>query len=106
MKARAARDWTAWCATLSARLVEDTENEAKLLGLGPSCPKGRAAEAKSVPSSTFENTLGGPIAALRVKEEKGYALYHGTDGKNYVIEMKHEEDGSWKVDGYAPILLQ
>jgi hypothetical protein len=38
----------------------------------------------------------GPIDALRVEGDRGYALYHGTKGKDYVMAMKKEDD-EWKV---------
>lgn len=101
LEARAALDWEGWCASLSARLVFDSEEEAKILKVEPICPKVRAVEARSFPKSFFANTMSGPIGALRIGNKKSYALYHGSDGKDYSVMMLHEDVG-WKVDSYAP----
>ena len=50
------------------------------------------------------DTLSGEIAALRVKGDQAYALYHGNDGKDYAMPME-EEDGEWKVGALVTIEL-
>jgi hypothetical protein len=42
------------------------------------------------------DSLEGPIAVLRMKGNKGYALYHGTNHIDYAMLMV-KEAGQWKV---------
>jgi hypothetical protein len=62
------------------------------------CPKSlkTLAEPLSNSKKARTNTLSGPIAALRVKGSKGFALYHGNDGNDYAMPME-KEGGKWLV---------
>lgn len=94
LKARAAADFSAQCATLSGKVIQGIRGAAN----PQECPKGlkKAAQPLSATKEIRADTLKGPIAALRVSGTHGYGLYHGTDGKNYAVPLE-KEDGGWKV---------
>lgn len=96
LKARAAHDWATQCATLSAPLVKEFEERGVYFNVGKSCPNALKNEASRVRKATLANSMTGPIDALRVKGDRGFALYHGAKGKNYAMRMALE-DGDWKV---------
>jgi len=104
LKAREAKDWAGQCASLSAQVVKRVENEGPALGAKPGCAAHLEEQASSAPSILFKDTLTGQIAALRVKGNSASALFHGNDGKNYLMPMRME-DGEWKVDSLTLILL-
>jgi hypothetical protein len=51
-----------------------------------------------------EDTLSGEIAALRVEGKQAWALFHGSDGKDWAMPME-EEGGNWKVGGIIVLEL-
>jgi hypothetical protein len=94
LKARAAAKFVAQCKTLNAKAIEEIPG-AK----GPrDCAKALEKFAKPLSSSKLvrKDTLSGPITALRVKGNRGVALYHGNDGKDYALTMA-KEGGVWKI---------
>jgi hypothetical protein len=100
MEARAAGDWAKQCATLSPRATKSLEEENAERGEAQgSCAKDLEfqGEPKSQTASIRANTMTGPIDALRIKGDRGYALYHGAKGKDYAMPME-KVDGEWKVD--------
>ncbi len=93
-EARASAQFTAQCKTLNMKAIEEIPGA-----------KGRRDCAKSLrkfaePLSSSElvrrDTLSGPITAMRIKGNQGFALYHGNDGKDYVQPLE-KEGGSWRV---------
>jgi hypothetical protein len=95
--ARAAGKWAAQCATLAAALVTQIEKSGALLTAAGGCPKVLETQAGPLPESARANNMAGPVAALRVKGGiNGFAFYHGTDGKDYVIPLI-KQGGEWKV---------
>jgi hypothetical protein len=97
LEAREAEDWEAQCETLAAPLIKGIEEAGTTLGAGKGCPAGLEAQAAPVPPPARANTLTGPIDAFRVVGgNRGFALYHGTKGKDYVMPMA-KEGGEWKV---------
>jgi hypothetical protein len=98
LKARASGDWAAQCATLTAGRIRAVEATGKSFGAGRGCVSSLKAQAEPLSQTkAFRvNTLIGPIDVLRVKGSIGYALYHGTQHKDYAMPMK-KEDGGWKV---------
>lgn len=98
LKARAAGDWATQCATLTQGSIEKLRADAPNIGGGKRCPGElkAAAEPLSVSKAVRADTLTGSIAVLRVKGKKAYALYHGTEHKDYAMEME-KEGGEWKV---------
>lgn len=98
LQARAAGDWSTQCSSLTASAKKEVEEGAALQGVISGCAK--ELEAQAEPASQTKairaNTMTGPIAVLRIKGNKGFALYHGTKGKDYAIPME-KEGGEWKV---------
>jgi hypothetical protein len=95
MRARAAADWKGQCETLVKPLVEKIEGSGSVVGAS-GCAKALEVQAKPVPASARANTMTGPIDAFRIGFNRGFAFYHGTKGKDYVIPM-YKEGGKWKV---------
>jgi hypothetical protein len=96
-QARAAADFAAQCTTLSAKEI------AKVVGSEKGASAAQCVEkleelAKPLASSEAarKDRLGGSIAAMRVKGNRGYALFHGTDGKDWVMPLE-KEGPVWKV---------
>ena len=93
LQARADGEWATQCDTLTTARVTNVKEAG-----GGSCAsalKGQAlplSESKAVRA----NTMDGPIDALRVEGNRGFALYHGKNGKDYAMPMKKEDD-EWKV---------
>ncbi len=98
MAARGARDWGAACRELTAAAYQPLEGA---LGPGSGCPATLAAVAKRLQPSAWDNTMTGPIAALRREEDHGFALYHGSGGSDYFVQMSRE-GGDWKVAALEP----
>jgi hypothetical protein len=89
LRARQARDWATQCATLSVKARQGTKTVAK-------CAVLLGREGKAVPKSVLKNNMAGAVAAFRVKDDFGYALYHGKDKNNWAMPMEREH-GEWKV---------
>jgi hypothetical protein len=94
LKAREAAAFETQCQTLSLKAIHTVPggNNRKV------CPAALKKLATPLSKSTKarKDTLSGPIAAMRVKEGEGYALWHGSDGKDYSVQLE-KEGGSWKV---------
>lgn len=95
LKARGAHDWAGQCSTLSSTAVNAVE-ESPVAKKGGGCAKNLEAQGKEAPKEILEDNLKGSVVAFRVKGTKGYALYHGTDKKDWAMPME-EEGGAWKV---------
>lgn len=95
LEARASRDWASQCSTLVAALIKQIE-ESNSLSAATGCAKALAAVAAPATPSALANTMTGPIDALRVSGTQGFAFWHGTGGKDYVIPL-FKEGGEWKV---------
>jgi hypothetical protein len=100
LAARASADFTTQCETLSKSgiaLIPGAKNHAD-------CPSQlkREAEPLSKSQEAREDTFPGSIAAFRVEGTRGWALYHGNDGKDYALSMEKEGD-SWKVASVVTI---
>jgi hypothetical protein len=106
LKARETEDWAGQCASLTAAHVKQMEELAAERSIGNRCPEGVGSEAEPIEGTEAlrADTLSGSIAALRVEGDRGYALYHGDDGKNYAMAMRRE-GGHWKVASLTTINL-
>jgi hypothetical protein len=97
LKAREAGDWAKQCTTLGPHELRTIE-ETSLLADKTDCAGN--LEENGLPIAETEglraDTMTGPIDALRVKGDRGYALYHGAKGKDYAIRME-KVGGRWKV---------
>jgi len=100
LKARQAADFGTQCATLSKQGIAEIPGAKGQ----QNCPQAlkKFAEPLSATKEVRKNTLSGPITAMRVKGSKGYALYHGNDGKDYAMPME-EEGGNWKVSSLTTV---
>jgi hypothetical protein len=94
LEARADGDFVTQCETLSAKAIAKIPGAKNRADCATQLK--RAADPLSKTKAIREDTLKGSIAELRIKGEKGYALYHGTDGQDYAIPLE-KEDGNWKV---------
>jgi hypothetical protein len=94
LKARAASDFATQCQTLSLAAIKKVP-EAKTRKDCPQALK-EFASPLSESAKARKDTLSGPIDAMRVKGNKGWALYHGNDGKDYGLALE-KEGSTWKV---------
>lgn len=94
LEAREAADFKTQCETLNMAAIKEVPGAKTRAGCSAALKK--LAEPLAKTKEIRKDTLSGSIAALRVKGEKGYALYHGNDGKNYAVPLE-KEGGAWKV---------
>lgn len=105
-EARQAANFAAQCATLGKRGMEAVFG----LGKGNEDPSKCAAALEKIAKPLSQskgvrkNTLSGEIAALRVRGDQAFALYHGNDGSDYAVPLE-KEDGEWKVGSLITIGL-
>ncbi len=106
LDARASGDWATVCDQMAAtarKPIEGVGARAAQLQ-GKDCAELLGALAGGTPPSSRANTLSDGVDSLRVERDRGLALYHGTDGTDYFIQML-EEDGEWKVGALSPTEL-
>lgn len=100
-KAREAGEWAKQCASLSPGAIENVKEIASTQGGGDGGGCAKELEFRAQPlkltKGLRENTLTGPIDALRFNGNRAYALFHGPKGRNYAMRME-KVDGEWKVD--------
>jgi hypothetical protein len=108
MGARAERNWKKDCSYFSRTFVKELTADAHGVTNGrvKTCPQALAYFKKAA-SGTYVNTMGEPIASLRVgvwegQEDQGYAQYHGNDGKDWIVAVERE-GGKWLVAKAAPM---
>lgn len=101
--ARSKGDWEAVCGYMAAAALKPLEQFAARAPQfkGKECPDLLEALTGPAPASTRASTIGDGIDSLRFEGERGFALYHGTDGKDYFLPLV-KEDGEWKVGALAP----
>lgn len=100
--ARADANFAVQCATLSKEVAEKVQATAHVASNGKKAPKGCLGRLKEMATplanskEAREDRLSGPIPAMRVEGKKAFALFHGTDGKNWVMPLE-KEGGKWRV---------
>jgi hypothetical protein len=103
MRARAAENWAEDCKYLfpsyRKRLVADAHNVSN--GKADNCAQALDYFGEAA-SGDLVDTLSGQIDSFRVREGKGYAQYHGNDGKDWIVPMNKFE-GHWRVSNATPI---
>jgi hypothetical protein len=94
LKARAAGNFSTQCQTLSLAAIKKVPEATSR----KDCPAALKEFASPLPETAQarKDTLTGPIDAMRVKGDKGWALYHGNDGKDYGLPLE-KEGSTWKV---------
>ena len=107
MAAREAHDLEPQCSSLTAGAIKRAEEEAAFREPGPGCEPNleELGTPWSITKEIRENTMTGPIDALRVKGDRAWALYHGAKGKDYAVKMEKEDD-EWKVDSLTTTELR
>ncbi len=97
LTAREKADFATQCKTLGKRALEAFLGQAKK-DQRSKCQKElkKLAEPLSSTKQIRSDTLAGEIAALRIKGDQAWALYHGSDGKDNAMPMERE-GGVWKV---------
>ncbi|MEZ5076432.1 MAG: hypothetical protein R2725_03205 [Solirubrobacterales bacterium] len=103
MKARARADSRVACANLAEVAYRDVANQVAAAA-GADCIAVVDALDRQIPASARANTMTGPIGDLRVGGGRAFALYHGSAGVDYTIQMTRE-GGSWKVAALVPFEL-
>ena len=103
-RARAAKQWTKDCSYFSRRYAKELTLDANNVTNGrvKTCPQALSYFGYKASGDVKNVNLEGQIDSLRVSRNKGYAQYHGTDGKDWIIPVERE-NGEWKIGIAAPI---
>jgi len=103
LRARENGDWAGVCSYLAVATLKPLDQFAERAPQfkGKDCAELLEALTASVPPSARVSTIGGGIDSFRFQGDRGFALYHGTDGKDYFIPLV-KEGGEWKIGGLAP----
>jgi hypothetical protein len=106
LETREAGEWIGQCATLNKTGMREIPGFPGVAGEVKECAKllKKFASPVSATKKVREDQLQGSISVLRVKGEKGYALFHGKDGNDYALGLE-KEGGAWKVSAVNTILL-
>jgi hypothetical protein len=106
VRARAAGDWETVCAHMSATTLQPVEKMAQSIPQykGKGCAEILVLLTGEAPESFRASSIKGGIDSLRVKGDRAFALYRGTDGENYWVPLI-KEGGQWKVGLLAPRTL-
>lgn len=99
MAARAAEDWERACTIVVPSTVDGME---RLVVPGGGCVATLTAFAEGLAPGAWDDTMTGPIDSLRVKDVNAFALYHGTGGTDYFVQMTTQFGGVWKVAALEP----
>lgn len=102
MDARADGDWEKACAYLADSTVEPLRDLASQGAQQKSqdCPEIFEALTKGSSASDRASTIETEVGSFRFEGDRGFALFHGTDGMDYVLPFV-KEDGEWKVAAIA-----
>lgn len=98
MAARGTQNWPTACAQMTPKAIASLERFA---GVGRGCVATFAAFYPHLAPGSWDNTMTGPITTLRAD---GFAIYHGTTGRDYGMPMV-KEGGGWKVAAVGPIAV-
>lgn len=94
LQARQAADFQTQCETLDLKAIKEIPDAKGHEDCAAKLKK--LAEPLSSTKETRTDALSGSIAAFRVKGNRGFALFHGNDGKNYAVPLE-KEGGGWKI---------
>jgi hypothetical protein len=93
LSARAAGEWAAACAQMSAQVQQQL---AMLAGETGTCPRAYAKLAERIPAPARADPLTAGLTALRVESPHAFALFYGPGEQRYMMPLE-EEGGAWKV---------
>ncbi|MDQ3724336.1 MAG: hypothetical protein M3335_00355 [Actinomycetota bacterium] len=104
MKARAAGQRAVECKYLDPNNVESTVKAASFQEQRKvtSCGEGLSVLSRNGYRGPPANNMTGPIDSLRIGEGRGYAQYHGNDGRDWIVPVR-KVDGEWKISSLDPI---
>jgi len=105
MRARAAKEWAKDCSYFSQRFSRLITEDANTVTNGrvKTCPEALAFFGPEASGDFKNNSFGeGPVDSLRIADGKGYAQYHGNDGKDWVVPVDQEQ-GRWLVANAKPL---
>jgi hypothetical protein len=100
LKARETADFATQCETLSTKAITNIPGAKGRSDCVAALKK--FAEPLAKTKNARKDTLTGLIAAMRVKGDSGWGLYHGNDGKDYAVALE-QEGGIWKVGSVVTI---
>jgi hypothetical protein len=105
-RAREQPNFGVQCTTLDAATIQEVVKAADNQLASSTCARALKILAEPLPDTEIAraDTLAGPIAVLRVRADKGYAFYHGNDGRDHLMPLTKEE-GRWKVGALLTIEL-
>jgi len=103
LDARAEADWSRACVYLGSNVKGQLQAVVAKAPQykGKGCGAVLGAFSAGLPTVARVNTMTNGLGSLRVDGDRGFALYHGSEGIDYFIPMS-KEDGVWKVGGLAP----
>jgi len=103
MRAREAEDFEKACSQYSRPYAAEMFRDANDVSGGKvkNCAQALAYFGPKALGQNYENNLTGPVDSLRIEEGRGYAQYHGNDGRDWVLSVERE-DGKWWVALSAP----
>ena len=104
LRARATHDWDEDCRHLSWETVNYAITSATTLGqrMVRDCGKALAIIAAKGPDVSRRYNMAGSVASLRLEEGRGYAQYHGDEGRDWIVPVR-QENGVWKISALDPI---
>jgi hypothetical protein len=100
--ARVRGDWAEACSYMHAKIAAQagrlgsTVTGKHITG----CPQGLAAVTRG--GETPRDNLKSGVASLRIQAGRGYAQYHGKEGRDWVLAVRREH-GTWKIADFFPI---
>jgi hypothetical protein len=102
-RARVAKNWRRDCSYLSQAYIDNLVTDAEGVSKGEATTCVSALKFFGVVASgAVGRTTTGPVDSLRVSGDRGYALYHGPGGRDWVVPVE-KEHGMWRVAVSAPI---
>jgi len=103
MQARSDGDWDFVCLQLSSAALAQIDQLADRSSQlrGKDCADVLATLVGKAPAAARANTIRGGIDSLRFDGESGFALYHGSDGRDYYLPLVKEGE-SWRIGALGP----
>lgn len=99
--ARADHEWAKACSYFHESIADYAIRAGSAVSQKQleSCARGAAALAAGDP---LVDNMKGAVASLRIAEGHGYAQYHGRGGHDWVVPVRRDKQGNWKVSSLDP----